>query len=199
MYHRSWSPRWWPQVTSHVTIPTHCWCAVMHQYMKWWPHLLWVNICSIRLLKSNWTKWMIFSLHLKEMGASSWSRPLFYLFLQKAILHPDEMKLLKNQLKKFPNGNWSKQKLLQLNWVNKKSLVSVAFNQDLSFVSFGLFDQPSIEGNEHALFCQLNKLPFQNILFLLKQLEGIHKAHLCRNLDPRIVRNDLSLGITDSD
>ena len=29
----------------------------------------------------------------------------FICFLQKVILHPDEMKLLKNQLKKFPIGN----------------------------------------------------------------------------------------------
>ena len=81
-----WSPRWWPWVTYHVTIPVRCW-RTMHQYMKWWPRLLWpVNICSIGLLKSNWTKWVIFSLHLKEMGASCSFGHMFYLFPSKG--HP---------------------------------------------------------------------------------------------------------------
>ena len=47
MYQRSRSPRWWPRVTFHVTFPTCCWRVVTPQYMKWWPHLLWVGICSI--------------------------------------------------------------------------------------------------------------------------------------------------------
>lgn len=62
---------------------------------------------------------------------------------------------------------------------NKNSLVSVAFDRDLSFASFVLFGQPSVEGNEHSPFCQLNKLPIQKFPFQLNQLKGIQMDHLC--------------------
>ena len=54
-----------------------------------WPVWLsdrWMTVCSIGLLKFNWTRWMIFGLHLKEMGATCWFGPLFYLFPAKG--HP---------------------------------------------------------------------------------------------------------------
>ena len=134
--------------------------------MKWWPHLLWVNICSIRLLKFNWTKTNDFWSSCEGKGCIMliWAFVLSVSFKRPSFI---QMKW------SFWRINWRNFQIeIKANekffsWIeltkNKKSLVSIAFNWDLLFISFGLFHQ-------------LDKLPFQKFLFQLKE---IHMAYLC--------------------
>ena len=129
-------------VTSHMILPVCCWPAVTHQYIKWWPHLLWVNICSIGLLKFQMNK-------INDFWSSSEGNGCImmnWVFVLSVSFKRPSFTLMIWRFWRMHWGNFQMEIEANKNlfsWIeltkNKNSLVRVAFNWDHSFVSFGLF------------------------------------------------------------